>query len=97
MFKPENIEDTLVRIASQEVGLKINPNERIYLGQYVGKFKTEMERQDISTGFLVKSETPEVILNEDHFHSFKLISSVDEIPSNIGAMYSFYLKNYFAA
>ncbi len=96
MFKGENIEDTLLRIAKQELGLKINPLERYFLGQYVGKFKTEHNRQDISTGYCVKvSAGQEINLNNAHFSTMKLITSRNEIPAKIGAMYRFYLSNYF--
>ncbi len=97
MYKGENIEDTLSRIASKEVGLVIDASSRIYLGQYVGKFTTEHERQDLSTGFYVKvEEKVPIVLNEEHFSAMKIISSRADIPkSGIGAMYKFYLNQYF--
>ncbi|CCF82296.1 NUDIX domain-containing protein [Nitrolancea hollandica] len=95
MLKPEGIEDTLVRIAKNEVGLNIDPRKRIFLGQFVGRFRTEHNRQDLSTGYAVRAESVEVILNSDHFSSWKLIDSVEDVPSNIGAMYKFYLECYF--
>lgn len=93
MFKGENIDDTLIRIAKQEVGLNIDTKDKIILGQYVGKFKTEHERQDISTGYLVKvSDDQEIYLNQDHFYSHRITTS---IPENMGAMYKYYLNQYF--
>ena len=92
MFKGEDINDTLTRIAKQEVGLNINPKEKVYLGQYVGKFTTEHNRQDLSTGYYVKvSDTQKILLNEDHFSAFQISN---EVPTNIGAMYKFYLQEY---
>jgi ADP-ribose pyrophosphatase YjhB (NUDIX family) len=44
MLKRETIDDTLVRIAKQEVGLSINPKNKKLLGQFVGKFTTENNR-----------------------------------------------------
>jgi len=35
------------RIAKQELNLKINPRKRAFVSQYVGKFKTEKQRQDL--------------------------------------------------
>ena len=86
------IEDTLKRITKEELGLKINPKKRIYLGQYVGKFKTEHSRQDLSTGYYLKiSDNQKIKLNKDHFSSYKFIKKA--IP-NMGAMYKFYLQEY---
>lgn len=96
MFKPESIEDTLLRIAKQEVGLEIDPHDRTFLGQYVGRFKTEHDRQDLSTGYLVKATSSQVKPNDEHFSGLRLISSADQIPSGTGAMYVFYLRSYFA-
>ena len=94
MYKGETIEDTLTRIAQQEVGLKIDPRKRIFLGQYVGKFKTEQNRQDLSTGYLIKTDShQEIKINKDHFTNYKIVNS---IPKSIGAMYRFYLEQYFA-
>ena len=97
MFKGENIDDALKRIAYKEIGLRINPSKKVFLGQYVGKFKTEHNRQDLSTGYYVKvSSNQKIKLNKSHFSEFKLINSKAEIPSNIGAMYHFYLDRYFS-
>lgn len=95
MMKPEDIDETLIRIAKQEVGLSINPKERRFLGQFVGRFRTEHNRQDISTGYAVVTKQAEVCLNEKHFSDYRLIKSFDEVPSRIGAMYKFYLATYF--
>lgn len=95
MMKPESIEDTLIRIAMQEVGLLIDPRNRRFLGQYVGRFRTEHNRQDISTGYAVSTDANEIQLNDSHFTDYRLISRADEIPTKIGGMYKFYLENYF--
>lgn len=96
MFKPESINDTLKRIADNEIGLKIDPNKKFLLGQYVGKFKTENDRQDISTGYFVKVNANQRFeINSDHFSGYKIIDSKKQIPRNIGAMYKYYLEIYF--
>ena len=92
MFKPESIEDTLSRIANDELGLGVDPRARVFLGQYVGRFSTEHGRQDLSTGYLLKVSAEQVIrLNASHFHSYRLTTTV---PSGMGAMYGFYLRRY---
>src|SRR3990167_7025398 len=92
MYKGENIDETLKRIAKQEIGLKINHSKRIFLGQFVGKFKSEHSRQDLSTGYLIKLSGQEKIkINQEHFYGFKIIK---KIPSGLPAMYNFYLKQY---
>ena len=53
MMKPEGIEDTLKRIARAEIGVTIDPAQGEFVGQYVGRFKTEHQRQDISTCYAV--------------------------------------------
>lgn len=94
MFKGENIDDTLMRIAEQELGIQIDTANKILLGQFVGKFKTEYQRQDISTGYLVNlSRLQSIKLNEERFYSYRVTK---EIPNNMGAMYKFYLGQYFS-
>jgi len=96
MFKGENIEDALVRIADKELGLKIDPSQREFLGQYVGKFTTEHNRQDLSTGYYIRIPSmQEIKLNEDHFSSMRYIASREGIPSRMGTMYKFYLDKFF--
>ncbi|MDO8655771.1 MAG: NUDIX domain-containing protein, partial [Nanoarchaeota archaeon] len=83
MFKNETIADTLRRIAGQELGLQINPAKRGFLGQCVGKFKTEHQRQDLSTGYSLRiSSSQKIRLNEAHFSAIKLITSEKEIPKD---------------
>jgi 8-oxo-dGTP pyrophosphatase MutT (NUDIX family) len=96
MLKGENIEDTLIRIANQELGLKIDPSEKQFLGQYVGMFATEHNRQDLSTGYYIRiPPMQEIRINNNHFSAMKLINSRDEIPPRTGAMYKFYLNKFF--
>ncbi|MBU4246339.1 MAG: hypothetical protein KKE71_04810, partial [Nanoarchaeota archaeon] len=96
MLKGENIDDTLIRIADREVGLLINPSERNFLGQYVGKFTTKHNRQDLSTGYSISvSSDQKISLEELRFSSMRIINSREEIPSQTGAMYKFYLNRYF--
>lgn len=93
MHKPESIDDSLRRIAKTELGLEIDPSKREFLGQYVGRFRTEHDRQDLSTGYHLHIEPgQDVRLNEDHFTAWKL---VNDIPTPIGAMYRFYLETLF--
>ena len=95
MYKPESIDQTLSRIASDELGVAIDLDTARYIGQYVGRFRTEHERQDLSTGYAVRALDSEPRLNENHFSSFRLISAVEEIPTRTGAMYRHYLERYF--
>jgi hypothetical protein len=96
MFKPESIDETLRRIAKNEIGINIETNKKILLGQFVGKFKTENDRQDLSTGYLIKVNlNHKITINSEHFSAYKIINSPDQIPRNMGAMYKYYLNNYF--
>lgn len=95
MYKPESIKDALERIARNELGLSIDAASAELLGQYVGKFKTEHHRQDLSSGYLVKATSRHISLNEEHFYSYKLITAPSEIPAKTGAMYRYYLQQYF--
>lgn len=90
MYKDESIDNTIVRIAKQEVGIDINPKDKVLVGQFVGKFKTEHQRQDLSTGyyFLLPSST-KFEINKDHFSSSQLTY---DIPTGIGAMYKYYVN-----
>lgn len=93
MFKPESIEDVLVRIARTELGLDIDPTAREFLGQYVGRFRTEFQRQDLSTGFLIRVDGSQpIVLNDAHFSGVRLVR---EVPRPTGAMYRYYLERYF--
>jgi len=96
MYKPENINDALKRIAKNELGLTVNPDKKILLGQFVGKFKTENNRQDLSTGYFIKVDSKQKYkINSDHFSTHKIIDSKRQIPKDIGAMYKYYLNIYF--
>ena len=95
MYKPESIDQTLSRIAADELGVEIELDSARYVGQYVGRFRTERERQDLSTGYAVRTLDPEPRINGDHFSSLRFISSVEEIPTRTGAMYRHYLERYF--
>lgn len=95
MFKPELIDDTLRRIGRSELGLEIDPSERQFLGQYVGRFKTEYARQDLSTGYHVHVDSSQKIeLNSDHFSSVQVTTKV---PERMGAMYRYYLERYWSS
>ncbi|HSW99419.1 MAG TPA: NUDIX domain-containing protein [Patescibacteria group bacterium] len=95
MFKPESIEDTLSRIAQNEVGLRIDAKQASLLDQYVGRFKTEHQRQDLSTAYIVRALPGEITLNMEHFTSHQIISKLSDVPAKTGAMYKYYLRRYF--
>lgn len=90
MYKDESIDATLIRIAKQEVGIDLDPTKKLLIGQYVGKFKTEHQRQDLSTGYYFKlPASTEITINGEHFSSFQLTRKV---PDNSGAMYKYYIN-----
>lgn len=95
MYKNESIDDTLRRIAQQEAGIDIAVNDKQLLGQFVGQFKTENDRQDLSTGYAVTALSSEPTINEAHFTGSRYIQDLSEIPTGTGAMYNFYLQQYF--
>jgi 8-oxo-dGTP pyrophosphatase MutT (NUDIX family) len=97
IYKNESIDDTLQRIAEQETGLEVDLDDKQFLGQYVGNFKTEHDRQDISTGYAVKALSSNVKLNQQHFTGSRFINGTDEVPAATGAMYADYLQTYFNA
>jgi ADP-ribose pyrophosphatase YjhB (NUDIX family) len=90
MYKDETIDDTLKRIALQEVGIKLDVKQRQFVGQYVGKFKTDHQRQDLSTGYYFKLPSSTVLnINDEHFSGYKLTY---DVPPKTGAMYKFYIE-----
>jgi 8-oxo-dGTP pyrophosphatase MutT (NUDIX family) len=92
MYKGENIDDTLRRIAQQEVGLEIDLRQKILLGQFVGKFKTEHQRQDLSTGYWIKISSHQPLTpNPAHFSDMRITYA---LPRSMGAVYRFYLQRY---
>ena len=73
MLKTEEIDDTLERIAFWELEVKINPKNKIFLGQYVGKFKSERNRQDLSTGYWITIKDNQPLKpNKEHFSTIKI-------------------------
>lgn len=95
MLKPEGINDVIMRIAEDELGVEVDPDSKRYIGQYVGRFKTERGRQDLSTGYAVRALDDKLTINQSHFSDHKIIGSISDIPVNTGAMYQFYLSAYF--
>ncbi len=94
--KGETRKDTLERILRDELGVKINinPEKLPILRQYDGIFP---ERQDISTGLLLKlPPNTQIHPNPQHFSDSRFISSKDQIPENTGEMYRYYLEKYFS-
>jgi 8-oxo-dGTP pyrophosphatase MutT (NUDIX family) len=95
MRKHESIDDTLYRIAEEETGLEVDLDNKRFLGQEVANFKTEHDRQDISTGYAVQALSSNVKLNKEHFTGSRFVSGTDEVPLATGAMYASYLETYF--
>jgi ADP-ribose pyrophosphatase YjhB (NUDIX family) len=95
MFKPESIDDVIARIAEAELGLEVDVDNKRFIGQYVGRFKTEHERQDLSSGYVVQALSADIRLNRDHFSSTQIVKKYEEVPASTGAMYRFYLAHYF--
>jgi ADP-ribose pyrophosphatase YjhB (NUDIX family) len=95
MMKPEGIEDTLKRIASTEIGVCIDTDRRKFIGQYVGWFRTERLRQDLSTCYAVPCDAQDVVLNREHFSGCRFIQGKREVPMMAGAMYRYFLELYF--
>jgi ADP-ribose pyrophosphatase YjhB (NUDIX family) len=95
MFKNETIDDTLLRIATAETGLQIDLDNKVLIGQFKGNFRTEHNRQDLSTGYAVQALSDEVLLNGDNFTGHRFVNSTEDIPTASGAMYRYYLDEYF--
>jgi ADP-ribose pyrophosphatase YjhB (NUDIX family) len=97
MFKGEGIDDVIARIAEDELGVRVDVAAKRYPGQYVGRFKTERERQDLSSGYVVRALSGELQINPAHFSGLRIIKKAEEMPASTGAMYRFYLSRYFDA
>ena len=95
MMKGENISETLKRISENEVGMLIDPDKAKFVGQYVGKFRSEFNRQDILTCYAITGLTGKVRINQAHFSSYRHIQDISSVPKNRGAMYRHYLNRYF--
>lgn len=96
MYKPEDFTDAIRRIASDEVGLDIDPAQRVYLGHYDGKFPEEHGRQDLSAGFYFHVSGEKTLrINENHFSAMKMVRAWEEVPPDTGDMYRFYLQEFF--
>lgn len=94
MYKGESIDDTLLRVAKQELGVIIDPSQKTLLAQYVGKFKTEFQRQDISTAYVIRLKGNEELKpNKDHFSGMKITC---DVPPKTGGMYKYYIQEYLA-
>jgi ADP-ribose pyrophosphatase YjhB (NUDIX family) len=95
MFKGETIDDVIARIAEDELGVQVDVDGKRFLGQYVGRFKTENDRQDLSSGYAVRALSSGLAINTAHFSSHRVIKKRGEVPASAGAMYRFYLSKYF--
>ena len=95
MLKFESIDDTIVRIGRQELGLELDPQARVFLGQYVGRFRTEHQRQDLSTAYVLTVDGSQTITpNREHFSAVRIVRGT---PASTGAMYRYYLDRYWAS
>jgi 8-oxo-dGTP pyrophosphatase MutT (NUDIX family) len=95
MFKGETIDDIIARIAEDELGIQVDVDGKRFLGQYVGRFKTENDRQDLSSGYVVHALSSDFAINRAHFSGHRIIKKYGEVPAATGAMYRFYLSKYF--
>jgi ADP-ribose pyrophosphatase YjhB (NUDIX family) len=95
MFKPESIEDVICRIAEDELGIEVDVDNRRFVGQYVGRFRTERQRQDLSTGYVVTAFGDRIRVNREHFSGHQIIKEPAQVPASTGAMYRHYLDRYF--
>lgn len=95
MMKPEGIDDTIRRIALDELGLRVDTDRKVLLGQYVGRFRTEQARQDLSTCYSLPVDDDQPIRpNRRHFST---VAVVDRVPARTGAMYRHHLDRYFGS
>lgn len=95
MFKGEGIDDVIARVAEDELGVRVDVDGKRFLGQYVGRFKSEHQRQDLSSGYVVRALSDDLRINLAHFSGHRVIKKANEAPSSTGAMYRFYLSRYF--
>jgi len=93
MYKGETIDTTLERIARAELGLTIDPRDKILVGQFTRKFKIELNRQDLSIAYLINLTTTQGIrLNAGHFSEYTQVTKAVLRPT--GSMYAYYFKKY---
>jgi ADP-ribose pyrophosphatase YjhB (NUDIX family) len=92
MFKGESINETLSRILKQELGITANLSNKILLGQFTQKFRTEHNRQDLSTCYVVEVENLRGIkINKNHLSAVRI---VEELPIPTSAMYRYFFNLY---
>lgn len=94
-MKPEDINDTILRISKEEVGIEIVPINNKFIGQYVGRFKVENNRQDLSTCYELRYNSPTLKINKSHFNGHRFIESKEDMPERIGGMYRYFLNAFF--
>lgn len=95
-MNPEEIENTLRRIAHSELGLDSDLSTRVLVGQHVGHFRTERNRQDFSTCYAIWSDAPALVINREHYSGHRFIKAEKGIPVRTGAMYRHFLRLFFA-
>jgi ADP-ribose pyrophosphatase YjhB (NUDIX family) len=94
-MKPKGIEDMFARIARNEIGITIDSTNRRFIGQYVGRFKTEQNWQDLSTCYAVFSDAQIPAINHEHFSGHCFIKAKEDIPAKTRAMYTSFLNLFF--
>ena len=95
IFKGESIAECLARIALDEVGLRVNPAHGTFINQATVKFRTDNERQDLSTCYAFELEIDDVMLNNDHLSAWMFIRDMTKIPVTTGGLYKEHLNRYF--
>jgi 8-oxo-dGTP pyrophosphatase MutT (NUDIX family) len=93
ILKGEDIEDCLVRIAFEEVGIEIDPSEREFVGQESPQFTTDQDRQDLATCYSFDAGRQDPVPNEDHFSEWRYVQRGVDIPEPIGGVYRRFLSN----
>lgn len=95
IFRGESVAECLARIAFDEVGLRINSARGTFVNQATVEFRTDSQRQDLSTCYAFELEIDNVVLNDDHLSSWMFIRDVAEIPATTGGLYKEHLNRYF--
>ena len=94
-LKDESLDETLARIAKDELGIEIDPSERRFVEQGVVQFKEENNREDISTCYAILVNPKQIITpNPNHFSEMVILKPQDAIPEPIGKLYKNFLEIY---
>jgi 8-oxo-dGTP pyrophosphatase MutT (NUDIX family) len=96
VMKPDGIDETIKRIAKNEIGIKIDPEDKKFIGQFMGRFRVENNRQDLSTCYAVSFVSSAFQVNTSHFSGYRFIKKKEDIPARTGGMYRYYLDTFFS-